>query len=66
MDIEGKYTLPNGEVLEVHVNVAVNTWKDGRWLGFHQCSSDEFRYALNKLSEGGNINFEPKERKVDE
>lgn len=66
MDIEGKYTLPNGEVLEVHVNVAVNTWKDGSWLGFHECSAEEFRYAMQIMEAEGAINFEPKERKVDE
>lgn len=66
MNIEGKYTLPNGEVLEVHVNVAVNAWKDGRWLGFHECSGEDFRYAMAVLSKDGDITFEPKERKVDE
>lgn len=66
MDIEGKYTLPNGEVLEVHVNVAVNTWKDGEWKGFTECSLDEFFNALHILREDGPVTFEPKERKVDE
>lgn len=66
MDIEGKYTLPNGEVLEVHVNVAVNTWKDGEWRSFHEVSEADFRLCMREMEKQGAITFEPKERKVDE
>lgn len=66
MNIEGKYTLPNGEVLEVHVNVAVNTWKDGEWRGFHECSVEEFWLCMKVMEKDGVITFKPKERKVDE
>lgn len=61
MDIEGKYILPTGEVLEVHINVAVNTWKDGSWVAFHQCSVEEFRYCMHVVGEDvGPVKFEPK------
>lgn len=66
MDIEGKYTLPDGEVLEVHVNVAVNTWKDGEWRSFHEVSEADFWLCMNDMGKKGTITFEPKERKVDE
>lgn len=60
MSIEGKYTLPNGEMLEVHINVSVNTWKGGEWLGFNECSLDEFRHCMKVMEEDGVIVFEPK------
>lgn len=66
MDIEGRYTLPNGEVLEVHVNVAVNTWKDGEWRSFHEVSESDFWLCMREMEKQGVITFEPKERKVDE
>jgi len=66
MDIEGKYTLPNGEVLEVHVNVAVNTWKDGEWIRFDEVSEADFWLCMREMEKQGVITFEPKERKVDE
>lgn len=66
MDIEGKYTLPNGDVLEVHVNVAVNTWKDGEWRSFHEVSEADFWLCMNEMGKKGTITFEPKDRKVDE
>lgn len=66
MDIEGKYTLPNGEVLEVHVNVAVNTWKNGEWRSFHEVSESDFLLCMREMEKQGVITFEPNERKVDE
>ncbi|WP_164275885.1 hypothetical protein [Stenotrophomonas sp. B1-1] len=60
MDIEGKYTLPNGEVLEVHVNIAVNTWRNGEWTGFHQVSEPDFRLCMGKMKKQGAVHFEPR------
>ena len=59
MDIEGKYTLPNGEVLEVHVNIAVNTWKNGEWRSFNELSESEFWLCMKEMEKQGVITFEP-------
>lgn len=66
MDIEGKYTLPNGEVLEVFVNVAVKRQRTNGEFSFRRYGLSDFLSELEIAKSDGNVTFEPKERKVDE
>lgn len=61
MEVEGKYTLPNGEVIEVHVNLGINTWRNGEWVSFQEMSQEEFFFCLVEMNKLGEVKFEPKD-----
>lgn len=44
-----EHELGDGQVAKMHINVGVNVWRGEKWLGFHECSPDEARAAIDDV-----------------
>jgi hypothetical protein len=43
------YDLEDNEHIEVHIKIGVNTFRNGKWVGFCECSIDEFEAVMAEL-----------------